>query len=267
MDNQKYILTCNCDLTKFAIAVAIGDASALTTAQAFVHHMVLKYGIPKMVTSDNGTNFISDTMKQVAKLLKIKRILTTPYHPQSNQVERFHRSLSTYLKAFVQSEKENWSKYLDYALLVYNNTYNSTTGFAPFELIYGRANELPCEITGQRVPIYNYENYVNELRAKLRSTHQLAVENILKRKNENKRYHDSRAKTSILSLKRNDLVLVLKAKRDFKFDHPYDGPFRVENILSTVVVTIRKGNRTVKIHTDRLKKAEADYGLRAPPLI
>lgn len=267
IDDHKYILTCNCDLTKFAIAVPICDASALTTAQAFVHHIVLKYGIPKTVVSDNGTNFISDTMKQVSKLLKIKRILTTPYHPQSNQVERFHRSLSTYLKAFIQSEQEAWSRYLDYALFVYNNTFNSTTGFAPFELIYGRANEIPCEITSQKVPIYNYQNYVGELRSKLHSMHQLAMDNILKRKNENKRYHDSKAKTNLLSLNRNDLVLVLKAKRDFKFDQPYDGPYRVENVLSPVVVTIRKGKKVVKIHTDRLKRADADYGLKTPPLV
>lgn len=65
---------------------------------------------------------------------------------------------------------------MDYALFVYNNTYNSTAGFAPYELIYGRANEIPCEITNQRVPIYNYENYVSELRSKLRSMHQLAAE-------------------------------------------------------------------------------------------
>lgn len=267
IDNYKYILTCNCDLTKFAIATPIYDASALTTAQAFVHHVILKYGIPKMVVSDNGTNFISDTMKQVSKLLKMKRVLTTPYHPQSNQVERFHRSLSSYLKAYVQNEKENWSHYLDYALFVYNNTFNSTTGFAPFELIYGHANEIPCEITGRRIPVYNYQNYVNELRNKLHSMHQLAAENILKRKDENKRYHDSRTKANLLKLNRNDLVLVLKPKREFKFDHPYDGPYRVENVLSPVVVTIRKGNRAMKIHTDRLKKAEADYGAKTPPLI
>lgn len=267
IDGHKYILTCNCDLTKFAIAVPISEASALTTAKAFVHQVILKYGIPKVVVSDNGSNFISDTMKQVSKLLKMKRILTTPYHPQSNQVERFHRSLSSYLKAYIQNEKEYWSNYLDFALFVYNNTYNSTTGFAPFELIYGRASEIPCEITNQKVPVYNYDNYAVELRAKLRSMHQLAAENILRRKHANKHYHDSRAKTNILALKRNDLVLLLKAKRDFKFDQPYEGPYRVEEILSPVVVTIRKGKKAVKINTDRLKMADANYGSRTPPLV
>lgn len=97
--------------------------------------------------------------------------------------------------------------------------------------------------------------------------HHLAAENILKRRNENKKYHDARTGANILSVNRNDLVLVLKAKRDFKFDQPYDGPYRVENILSPVVVTIKKGNKTIKIHTNRLKRADADYGLKAPPLI
>lgn len=266
-EGYRYIFTANCDLSKYAIAVPLIDCTAIETARALVHGVVLRFGIPKIVISDNGSNFIANTMKEVSKLLKIKRLLTTPYHPQSNQVERFHRSLSTYLKAYVQNEKADWAKYLDFAIFTYNNTYNSTTGFSPNELVFGNAFEIPCEVTTRKIPIYNYENYANELRHKLKTMHDLARENIIKRKEENKFYYDGRAKTSPLDLKPNDLVLILKNKKKFKFEAPYEGPYRVERILSPVVVLIRKGRKSIRVHMDRVKIAKADYGPRAPPLI
>lgn len=111
-DGNKYIFTCNCDLSKFAIAVAIPDATAIITAKTLIHNVILKYGIPKEIVTDNGTNFISQTLKEVNKLLKIKKIFTTLYHPQSNQVERFHRSLSEYLKAHIETDQVNWDRYI-----------------------------------------------------------------------------------------------------------------------------------------------------------
>lgn len=232
-----------------------------------MHGVILRFGIPKIVVSDIGSNFIADTMKEVTKLLKIKKLLTTPYHPQSNQVERFHRSLSTYLKSYVQNENADWAKYLDFAIFTYNNTYNSTTGFAPNELVFGNAFEIPCDITTKKVPIYNYENYANEIRHKLKSMYDLARDNIIKRKEENKYYYDGRAKTSTLHLKINDLVLLLKSKKDFKFEQPYEGQFRVEKMLSPVTILIRKGKKSMKVHMDRVKLAKADYGIKAPPPI
>lgn len=266
-ENYRYIFTANCDLSKYAIAVPLEDCTAIETARALIHGLILRFGIPKIIVSDNGSNFIAETMKEVTKILKIKKLLTTPYHPQSNQVERFHRSLSTYLKAYVQNEDADWAKYLDFAIFTYNNTYNSTTGFAPNELVFGNAFEIPCEITARKIPIYNYDNYAHELRHKLKAMHDLARENIIKRKVENKNYYDGKAKTTGLNLKPNDLVLILKNKKEFKFEQPYDGPYRVEKILSPVTVLIRKGRKSIKIHMDRVKLAKADYGPKTPPPI
>lgn len=105
-----YIFTCNCSLSKFAIAVPMPDTTALSTAKALVHNVLIKYGICEEIVTDNynGTNFISDTLKQVNKLFKIKKIFTTPYTPQSNQIERFHKTFGNYLKTFIQNEQDRW---------------------------------------------------------------------------------------------------------------------------------------------------------------
>lgn len=145
-----YIFTCNCDLTKYAVAIPIKDSTALSTAKAFMHGVILKHGFPKEIVSDNGTNFVSETLKEITKLLRIKKILTTPYHPQANQIERFHRSLANYMKAYVTSDTTYWDIYLDYAVFSYNISHNSSTGFSPFELLYGHPTELPTPISNEK---------------------------------------------------------------------------------------------------------------------
>lgn len=265
LNNNNYIFTCNCDLTKFVIATAIPDATALTTAKTLIHSVILRYGIPKEIVSDNGSNFVSETLREVNKLLRIKRIFTTPYHPRSNQIERYHRSLGNYMKSFIQANQNQWDDYLDYATFCYNITYNTTTGFAPFELIYGYNIKLPNNIIKNDTPIYNYDSYVNEVRTKLKRCHELAHQNIIKRKESNKKYYDRQVKN--ISLKKNDLVLVLKNKKDSKFDQPYDGPFRVERMVNPVIVQLKKGNKSIRVHLDKIKKAEANYDNNTPPEI
>lgn len=262
-----YIFTCNCSLTKFAIGVPMKDTTALSTAKALVHHVILKYGISEEIVSDNGTNFISETLKEVNKLLKIRRTFATPYRAQVNQVERFHKSLGNYLKSFIQKEQDRWCEYLDFALFAYNNSYNISTGFAPFELLYGRTSKLPTEITKREVPIYNYENYAKELRYRLKTCYDLAKENIIKSKENNKKYYDRGRSAEFLKLQINDLVLLLKPKKKYKFENPYEGPYRIEKIIGPGVVIIKKGKKSVKINTERLKLAKANYGKNIPPSI
>lgn len=76
-----YIFTAKCDLSKYAIALPLFDCTAIEMAHALVHGLILKFGFPKIVVSDNGSEFYSATMKGVTKLLKIKMPLTTPNHP------------------------------------------------------------------------------------------------------------------------------------------------------------------------------------------
>lgn len=197
-------------------------------------------------------------MKEVNKLFKIKKLFTTPYHPQSNQIERFHRTLGTYMKAFVQKEQERWCKYIDFATFAYNSSYNISTGYSPFELVYGRPIKLPTEITNRPVPTYNYDNYAYELRRKLKFYYDSAGENILKAKELNKRTYDKDRDKNMLRLNKNDLVLISNPTERGKFDMPYEGPYRVIREQGPVTVIIQKRNKEVKIHKDRIKLAEAN---------
>lgn len=94
-NGNKYILSMVDDLSKFVEFVAIPDQQANTVARALFEEILCKcrYNIPKVLVSDNGTNFTSNILKQFCKLLGVQHIRTSAYHPQSNAVERQHSSL------------------------------------------------------------------------------------------------------------------------------------------------------------------------------
>lgn len=260
-EGHHYLFTMTCDLTKYAIAVPTVDCSALTTAKAFVENLILRFNIPTKVTTDNATNFTAETTKEITKLLKIKKIPTSPYHPNSNIVERWHRTLGTYMKAYIEKEPDTWHTTISYALFAYNNCVHTSTGFTPNELVFGHNIKLPTSIKSK--PVYNYENYRDELRERLAEAQKIAKDSIMKQKNANKKQYDK--KTKPLNLNKNDLVLIRKQQRKQKFEQPYEGPYRVEEVTTNTNAKIRKGKKLVRVHNDQLKLAHANHGPDTPP--
>jgi transposase InsO family protein len=93
--NFPYILTVQDDLSEFLIAVPMRGQTAEEASNAFVENVILVYGLPQVVLSDCGANFLSDTFMRICKLLCIKKIKTTQFRPESNgSNERSYRSLS-----------------------------------------------------------------------------------------------------------------------------------------------------------------------------
>ena len=73
LENNKYLLTFQDKLSKYTIAAPILQQDAMTVARVFVKEIVLKFGIPQVILTDQGSNFLSDLFTNVCKLLRIKR--------------------------------------------------------------------------------------------------------------------------------------------------------------------------------------------------
>ena len=95
---NRYILTAVDYATRYPEAVALKDITTERVADALVS-IFSRVGIPEEVLSDQGTQFTSGIMKEVSRLLSVKQLVTTPYHPQCNGlVERFNGTLKKMLK-------------------------------------------------------------------------------------------------------------------------------------------------------------------------
>jgi hypothetical protein len=106
---MKFILTCQDNLSKYLMATPIPNQSAEEVTNAFVKNIILVYGIPTEIVTDQGSNFMSDVFKRICKLFKIEKICTTAYHPQSNgSLERTHKTLVNYLRCFCDTKSNDW---------------------------------------------------------------------------------------------------------------------------------------------------------------
>lgn len=79
-------------------------------------------------------------------LLKVKGIRISPYHQQTNGlVECFNQTLKAMLRKFATSQWKAWDRLLPYLLFAYQEVTQATTGFSPFELLYGQQVRGPLD--------------------------------------------------------------------------------------------------------------------------
>ncbi|GFO47788.1 Pol polyprotein [Plakobranchus ocellatus] len=105
--------------TRFVEAVPLHKIDTESVAEALVD-IYSRLGVPEEVLSDQGTQFISDCMKEVCRLLGIKQKTTIPYHPMCNGlVERFNATLKTCLRRLCSEQPPQWHQYTNPLLFAY----------------------------------------------------------------------------------------------------------------------------------------------------
>lgn len=119
-----------CDYYPEAILLRTIDANAIAGEPlSFFSHM----GVPEEILKDQGTNFTSQLLAEVYRLLRIKPIRTTPYHPQTDGlVERVNGTVKAMLRKTAQEEGKDWDKLIPYLLFAYREVPQASTGFSPF---------------------------------------------------------------------------------------------------------------------------------------
>lgn len=136
-----------CDYaTRYPEAFPLRSVKAKQIANCLLQ-LFSRVGVAKEILTDCGTNFMSKLLKQVYQLLGVKGIKTTPYHPQTDGlVERYNKTLKHMLRKFVSSTGSDLDQWLPYLLFAYREVPQSSTGFSPFELLYGRQVRGPLDL-------------------------------------------------------------------------------------------------------------------------
>lgn len=249
-NGAKYILTCQDNLSKYFIAVLLHNQTAEEVTNAFVKNIILIYGIPTEILTDQGTNFMSDVFKRICKLFKIEKVSTTAYHPESNgALERTHKTLTNYLRCFCDTKLNEWDKWLPFACFTYNTTPHSTTRYTPYELLFGRIASLPGKLQRQPPPLYNFDDLVLEIKQKMQDCHQIARERLVKFKEMQR----ERVTSNSINFKENDLVLLRVESRQ-KLDPMWKGPYEIKKVRGSNAVIQAVGKRKhQEVHMNRLK--------------
>jgi len=115
-------------------------------ARMLVDKYICQWGCPVSIHSDQGKEFTAEVFLETMKTLGIQKTTTPPYNPQSNPVERFHRTLHAMMRTMMEREDANWEQYLPTAVFAYNSKVHSSTGFSPYYILMGREPRMPVDL-------------------------------------------------------------------------------------------------------------------------
>ena len=111
----------------------------------------------------------------------IHKSRTTAYHPQGDGlVERQNRTLQDILSSFVSQHEDDWDLWIDISVYAYNTSPQKSTGFSPFELVFGHHARLPIE-QALGLPLKNpslQSEYARDLRKALSNVQRAAEEHL-----------------------------------------------------------------------------------------
>jgi hypothetical protein len=111
---------------------------AETVARKFIKIFFAYHGLPSAIVSDRGTQFVSAFWKRLCHLLKIKRRLSTAYHPETDgSTERMNQNVEAYIRMFANYVQDNWAPLCPAAMIAINGRPAASTGISPFYLDHG----------------------------------------------------------------------------------------------------------------------------------
>lgn len=198
---RRFVLTVVDYATRYPEAVALKGITTQEVAEALCK-IFSRVGIPSQIVSDQGSQFVSEVMKEVYRLLSIQHLTSSPYHPQCNGlVQRFNGTLKSMLKKLCVERPTDWDRYLEAVLFAYREVKQDTLGFSPFELLYGRTVTGPMAILrglwSKEIPEEEAQStfqYVFELRNKLEDMCKLVQDSLKESHVKSKKHFDRKAR-------------------------------------------------------------------------
>ena len=248
---------------------AVPDQKAERTARLLADEVVPCFGVPESLLSDRGTNLLSILMTDLCRMLGIKKLNTTAYHPQCDgAVERFNRTLKSVLRTHAARFGSQWDQCLPGILWAYRNTPHSSTGEKPSFLLYGVDCRLPTEaayLPTSEISSTDVSDYREELMASLSSARELTAKTLQRAQARYKRQYD-RHTNQVIRLRVGDWILVRfpqdETGRYRKLSRPWHGPYRIVEKSDTGVVCSKvyfPQDGQVRVHMSRICKCPLDF--------
>ena len=144
-NGKKYITVMTDIFSKFTELAAICDKKAETVAKVFFEHWICRHGVPAVIFSDRGKEFLNDTMKKLCEFMGMDHNPTSSYHSQSNaQAETYNKTMIRYLSCMLDNNTTlDWEEMLPAMMMAYNCHVHQATKESPFFLTYQHNPRLP----------------------------------------------------------------------------------------------------------------------------
>lgn len=127
--------------SKLGQAIEVQSKSTPEVIRALMKYFSY-YGTPCKISSDPGTEFNNELLKEFLHLHKVELHIGTPNNPNSmGLIERFHSTLiEIYRLAKYEKKCTDAATVMTYSIMAYNHTIHSTTELTPFEIVFGHTD-------------------------------------------------------------------------------------------------------------------------------
>nr|XP_017221119.1 PREDICTED: uncharacterized protein LOC108197890 [Daucus carota subsp. sativus] len=257
----RYLLVSIDYMTKWVEAKAMRTINQQDVIR-FMDNILMRFGLPRVLVSDNGPQFIGSDFENYLAERGIKHKKSSVAYPQGNgQVEVTNRILLRGIEKRLEESKSKWPEELPHVLWSYRTSPRTSTGETPFKLAYGTEAMLPIEVGSPSHRAINFDEIANEegLRVNLDLVDEVRDQAIarMEKYKEKTRDHFSK-KSRVRNFQAGDLVL-----RDTEASDPtntgklmpkWEGPYKVKEIL-------RPGTYKLE-HMDGSEVSNTWHGLR-----
>ena len=259
--NNIYVLVIICQFSKWVELVALPNQLAETVANAVIDSTITRFGCPKQIFTDRGTNFCSSLFCELCRRLGIDKKQTTAYRPSANgQAERMNRvlgqALRSILLATARKDQREWDDKLQLIAGAIRCTVNRSTGFTPNKLMLGREVTQPLELMcGVQETRHSTAEYVKLVETRMAEAHEAARRSLKETQRRQKRSYDIQQHTT--RYQEGDAVLMTnsasKIGQSRKLQPLWLGPFLVTQVISPTLCKIASQRKSFIAHHDRLR--------------
>jgi hypothetical protein len=245
------------------------DGTAKEAAKALLTH-VGRYGAPYQLLSDNGSQYVNETITELVQLIGIEHNTILAYsHEENAIVERANKEVLRHIRAMIFEENimSEWWKFLPLIQRIMNSTVHSRIGVAPAQILFGNACNLTRGLFNTREQVERHHHngiplskWADDMLAKQAQLIKIAEETQLKHDESHiaKHTHGEITKFAI-----NSYVLIEYPNSGFRAGPPtksltyLKGPLRVQSVDDTgnhYTLLNLTNNKEEQVHIKRMRQ-------------
>ena len=173
-DGKENILVLTEAFIKFSMVFITPNHKTINIVKILVDKWFYVYGISACIHNNKDHSFDSEIMSHLYAMYRAEQSTTRPYNTCGNvPTERLNYTLIGLFKSLPKEQKSNWPLHLPLLVFAYNAMPHDTTGYQPYELMFGHSALTICDAWFELVN-YN-DNFLQSKCAWVNQQHKLIL--------------------------------------------------------------------------------------------
>jgi transposase InsO family protein len=139
VDEYNYLWVVICRMSSMVHLILVNTrTTASQLSVTYMREVVRLHGLPSSIVSDRDPKFTSKWWRELHRLMGMKLLMSTSFHPQTNgAMEQANRSIGQMFRAMIKPDQKDWVEKCTLIKFVINSSIGSATGLAQFKINCG----------------------------------------------------------------------------------------------------------------------------------